>query len=112
MNHTLISYVALLKRTDKGPPMSFTTSSDGELSCGFESGEILSWKSDGTFLTKEIYSNNPLLHVRKFCLGGKDGTITFDSNGEVKREWNLLIFSCLELSEVLRVSQVETQHKT
>ena len=70
--------------------MSFTSSSNGELSCGFESGEILSWKSDGTFLTKEIYSNNPLLHVRKFCLGGKDGTITFDSNGEVKRNWNIL----------------------
>ena len=90
--HTLILYVPSLKRTDKGPPMSFTTSSDGELSCGFESGEILSWKSDGTFLTKEIYSNNPLLHVRKFCLSGKDGTITFDSNGEVKREWNFRYF--------------------
>ena len=70
--------------------MSFTTSSNGELSCGFESGEILSWKSDGTFLTKEIYSNNPLLHVRKFRLGDKDGTITFDSNGEIKRKWKIL----------------------
>ena len=80
-----------LKRTDKGPPMSFTTSSDGEIFCGFESGEILTWKSDGTFLTKEIYSNNPLLHVRKFFFGGKEGTITFDSNGEVKRKWDFLV---------------------
>jgi len=102
--------ITLMDKKHLGPPMSFTTSSDGKLSCGFESGEILSWKSDGTFLNKEIYSNNPLLHVRKFCLGDRDGTITFDSNGEVKRYLNM-DFKTIQLDPSATVLEVRNDGK-